>query len=286
MYHEYTQEQLRSYCRVCIESLEIWARRLIHEKMIEMAGENYIDKKDENGDYLVNKKIRLHVHNMMKKDSGRFKTYVDTLFMDDLIYFLCNQQWYNQCFKEALKYVYPQGPSEAREFLKRIVNIRNCLSHSNPISIRQVEQVICYCNDFIEGLKVYYKMQGKEQVWNVPRIIKVRDSLGNVFENPVDHRYGGSNFWIEKPLHLGDSYSVEVDVDVSFTKDEYSIIWKRNGTIIEENKNNNQYHTTFSIDDIGVAFVIDCIIVSNKPWHKYSNHDGEIHLTLQILPPL
>ena len=48
MYYECSQEELRSYCRSCIESFELWARRLINEKMVECYGVDYVDA--ENGD--------------------------------------------------------------------------------------------------------------------------------------------------------------------------------------------------------------------------------------------
>ena len=143
MYHEYTQEELRSYCRSCIESLEIWARRLVHEKMTETFGPNYVDVVRENGQPLIKTEIKNHIREMMAREPDRFKRPVDTLFIDQIIYFLCNQAWYSALFKPALDYAYPQGCAEAREFLSRLVPIRNPLSHSNPISIRQVEQAIC-----------------------------------------------------------------------------------------------------------------------------------------------
>lgn len=58
MYHNFTEEELRSYCRTCLESLEMWARRLIHEKMVEKYGPSYVDAKNENGDYIINSDTR------------------------------------------------------------------------------------------------------------------------------------------------------------------------------------------------------------------------------------
>ena len=43
MFHSVSQEELRAYCRNCIESFETWARRLIHERMVEKYGNNYVD---------------------------------------------------------------------------------------------------------------------------------------------------------------------------------------------------------------------------------------------------
>ena len=284
MYHEYTQEELRSYCRKSIETLEIWARNLIHEKMVAEYGADYIGLKTSNNEPLVKKEICNHIKSMIDKEPERFKRPVDTLFLDHIVYFLCNHKWYKKLFKDALDYIYPQGKDEAREFLNRLVPIRNPLSHSNPISIRQVEQAICYSHDFVEGLKKYYKDKGEEQVWNVPRIVKVKDSLGNVFDNPTDG-ITGSIFVIKEPFYCGDKYSVEIEVDPSFSKDEYDIIWtnySRNRQTAF--KNSFKYDITFGAKDIAQLHIIEATIIQKKEWHKYTYHDCKICLHLTVLP--
>lgn len=286
MYHEYTQEELRSYCRSCIESLEIWARRLVHEKMSEAYGADYIDKVLENGQPLVKGEIRNHVRMMMKKEPDRFKKPVDTLFVDQIIYFLCNQTWYSALFKPALDYAYPQGCAEAREFLNRLVPIRNPLSHSNSISIRQVEQAICYSHDFVDGLKQYYKDRGEEQVWNVPRVIKITDSFGNAFDNPVDTRYGGSNFKVPQMLRPGDSYSVQIVVDPAFSEDQYNIEWSIKGRRLAEFDNSTYFTITLGVQDVDASMLLHCNIISKKEWHKYVKGDGEVSIGLTVLPPI
>ena len=116
MYHEYTQEELRAYCRSCIETLEIWARRLVHEKMVDKYGEKYIEKTFPGGNFLIKKEIRDHISTMRAKNPDRFSRPVDTLFIEQIIYFLCKKEWYDSLFKEALDYAYPQGCDEVREF--------------------------------------------------------------------------------------------------------------------------------------------------------------------------
>ena len=61
MYFNYTQEELRSYCRQNIENFEIWARNIIHEKMSANYGSDYINYKVSDENYLVKKEIREHV---------------------------------------------------------------------------------------------------------------------------------------------------------------------------------------------------------------------------------
>lgn len=81
MYHEYTQEQLRAYSRTYIETLETWARQLIHEKMTEEYGDNYIFIQLNDGNYLVKKEIREHVSRMLSSEPDRFNRPIDTLFL-------------------------------------------------------------------------------------------------------------------------------------------------------------------------------------------------------------
>ena len=81
MYHTYTERELREYCRTNIETLEIWARRLIHEKMVEEYGENYINKQFDDGNFLVKSEIRKHIQGMLEKERNRFQRAVDTLFI-------------------------------------------------------------------------------------------------------------------------------------------------------------------------------------------------------------
>lgn len=286
MYHDYSQEELRAYCRSCIESLEIWARRLVHEKMTEAYGDNYIDKVLDNGNFLVKAEIRNHVHSMMADSPERFKRPVDTLFIDQIIYFLCNQTWYTNLFKSALDYAYPQGFMEAREFLSRIVPIRNPLSHSNPITIRQVEQAICYSHDFIDGLKQYYKDRGEEQVWNVPQIIKVKDSLGNVFENLDETDSLGAFLYTNQLQNCGDTYSVEIEVDSSFEKSEYEIKWDFNHHNTNAFTDSERFTVRFTPDDVAQSTYILCEVNSKKAWHKYGHHDSKVTIVLTVLPPI
>ena len=286
MYHEYTQEELRSYCRSCIESLEIWARRLIHEKMTEKYGKEYLEKTLPSGDFLIKKEVREHISKMQAQNPGRFPRPVDTLFIDQIIYFLCKKEWFDSLFKEALDFAYPQGCDEAREFLGRLVQIRNPLSHSNPISIRQVEQAICYSHDFIDGLKKYYKAKGEERVWNVPRAIKITDSLGNVFENPTETHGGSSIFTISTPICCGDTYSVTVEVDPAFSPLDYDIIWEDGAEEKSNFKNSATYSVVFSASDVAELHMITCKIISHKEWHKYRYYDCTVYLNLTILPPI
>ena len=286
MYHEYTQEQLRAYSRTYIETLEIWARQLIHEKMTEEYGDNYIFLQFSDGNFLVKKEIRDHVSHMLSSEPDRFNRPIDTLFFDHIIYFLSNEQWYKKLFREPLSYTYPQGAKEVRVFLERLTPIRNPLSHSTPITMHDVERAICYSHDFIEGLKKYYVAKGKEKMYNVPRIIKVSDSLGNIFNNIVENSRLGMQIIIPQAFNCGDKYSVEIEIDSSFGADEYTIKWNMARHTAAELGNSQKLTLCFEPQDVSEAAYIYCTIVQNKEWHKYGDHDSKITLCVKILPPI
>ena len=80
LFENLTQEELRSASRQSIESFEIWARRIIHEKLNEEYGENYFDYKFDNGEFLVKNDIREKAKYMQQKEPFRFSRDIDTLF--------------------------------------------------------------------------------------------------------------------------------------------------------------------------------------------------------------
>ena len=223
---------------------------------------------------------------MQTQNPGRFPRPVDTLFIDQIIYFLCKKEWYDLIFKEALDFAYPQGCDEAREFLSRLVPIRNPLSHSNPISIRQVERAICYSHDFVDGLKKYYKSKGEEQVYNVPRIIRVCDSFGNVFNVGNEASSLGVNFIVPQKLSCGETYSVEIEVDSSFNKNEYNIKWGTTNHNTKEYADSTKFTMTVIPQDVGMRTFIWCTVTQKKEWHRFGTHDSKIALALSVLPPV
>jgi hypothetical protein len=284
MFYNLSFEEIRSLCRNNIESLELWARRLIHQRLSEAYGADYFNAKDEHDEPLINNVIHKHSEDMKKKNPGRFQRPVDTLFLDQLIDLLCHPKFYQRLFKPALDYSYPQGRDEVKEFLQRLLPARNALAHSNPISIRQAEQVVCYINDFIDGLKQYYKYKGEEQMWNVPTITKFTDSLGNeMYPKNIKPGYRIPN----GVFHVGDTYSITVEVDSSFNKDEYSIVW----LIQDRNKADNflnmeTFYITFDYSNVSENWSIACTITSNKPWHKKGDHDDWSRLVACVFPPI
>lgn len=280
MFYDITQEELRSVCKQNIESLEIWARRIIHEELCRNYGADYFNYRFENGEYLVKNDIREKAKSMREKEPYRFLRYVDTLFLDEIIYFLCKPSLYSQNFKKMLDIKYPQGVEEVREFLGRLIPIRNALSHSNPISVRDAEMAICYSNDFTDGVKTYYFNEGKEKMWNVPTILRATDSAGNILYTNSD---GMAK--IHSRFYSGDTYTVYIEVDPSFAPSEYSIKWLKNDSIsIPEYANSASCTVAFSNSDVSENWSLICEVISNKDWHKKGDCDDWLRLPITIYP--
>ena len=286
MFYSFSEEQLRAICKTSIESLEMWARRLIHDEMTRKFGDRFAYVQTNDGNFLVKKEIRQHITFMRSKEPSRFQRDVDTLFFEHIIYFLCNQRFYKELFHNALLRIYPQGIEEARLYLERLIPIRNALSHANTISIHQAERAVCYSHDFVEGIKEYYRERGLEKVWNVPRIVKVTDSLGNVFINEKDIGSASCDaiFTIPQKLYCGDTYSVEIEIDASFNPNDYQIKWVTRGEEIKQYENKMNFSISFSESDICVARQIECMTIQNKTWHKYRDADSVVSLLFTVLP--
>ncbi len=98
------EEEKRSICRKEIENLENWLRRLTHELLSEEYGDNYLEHKDENNGYLINRKIMQDVNKRIKKEPERFPRCIDAFFLSDLKYIICRDDLYNKLFKDLLTF--------------------------------------------------------------------------------------------------------------------------------------------------------------------------------------
>lgn len=277
IYEACTTEELRSYCRTTIESLELWGRRLIDDLMTLEYGDDYLHVELPNGEGVIKGDRLKRLEQRRQDEPQRFVRWVDTLFLDDIRYILCKELFYKKLFKPALDHVYKQGRDEADYYLQEIEPIRNNLCHATPISIRQAEKAICYCHDFIDGIQEYYKEIGRERMWNVPTIIKMTDSLGNQFfeqHNKINHIF-----------YVGDTYMIDAEIDSSFPSDSYSIRWlRRSGHPFSGSSDAPHFAITFSDEDVNQSLSIRCLVTSNKPWHKMDYCDDEMSVNFTVLP--
>lgn len=288
MLYSFSEEEIRSLCRVNIEAFEKWARTIIDSELTKNLGVNYFDLELAPNVPVVKKSIRDKTAQMMRSNPQRFHRKIGTLFLDEIIYLLCRNDLYKRFFKDFLDLIYPDGNAESRTYLNRLVPIRNCLSHSNPISIRDAERCICYTNDFIDGVKQYFYDKGEERVFNTPNAIKLNDSLGNefqlnkdtMFESICINRTGTTQL---HQFHLGERYSAWLTLDPSFTPEQYTIEWH-----IECGRhlgNDSRLDIEIAEDMIRERCPIYCTIKSTKSWHRYRGYDQQFAIVFQVLPP-
>lgn len=287
MLYKFNEVDLRSICRRNIENFERWARRLIDEQYTKHYGTNWIDFKLENNEFLIKNKLRNTVSYLKNQDNERFNRTVDALFLEDIIYLLCTDKFYKLMFKDILVYSYPQGNNEVREFLERLIPIRNKLSHSNPISIREAEKAICYTNDFIDGVKEYYKKEGKEKMYNVPTIIRIIDSLGNEFNtNQISRNSTGRGHCDASEsyeIRSGDKLTIEASIDPAFDESTYSVSWLFKNNWHDGNK------IVLELDDscVRIDFTLYCKVISNvNDWHRCGDVDDSVGITYRVFPQL
>jgi hypothetical protein len=290
IFSQLNEETKRSICKKEIENLENWLRRLVHESLSKEYGSNYLEYKDKNNNYLIKTEIRERVKSLIEQESERFPRSIDAFFLPDLIYIICKEDLYNKLFKILFVKAFPEGRNEARTFLLRLEFPRNALSHANPISDRQAEQVICYCHDIIDSLQEYYFEMGTEHEYNVPRIIKITDSLGNTIHFNEIEKLLGRIWYLDKDrknyLRPGDTLGIEIEIDPSFSPSSYTIEWKIKHRTINEYNNKTKISFDVEAQHVGTMFSVECSLISNKTWHKYGDWDDDIGIIYKVLPPL
>ena len=288
MYYQYSEEELRTICRAHIENFEKWARIFIHNILSEKLAADYFHAKGDDGKYRMKKSFVEKSDKMIAADPLRFQTPVDTLFVEDIIYILCKDDFFRDYFSSYMCKMYPEGCNELRTFLRRLIPIRNKLSHTNPFSIREAEQCVCYCNDFIECIKEYYKTMGKDKDFNIPTIIRVNDSLGN--EYLIKDGRAGENMTIidpntmqKKVFYLGEKFNLNLTLDPSFTEDTFSLNWQ-NKEGIEILDNGKRINVTITNNLIGEDVLLICRLVTNNEWHRFSGYDQQLLIKFKALP--
>jgi len=279
-----SEADLREYCRRVMESLELWLRRLIDDVLTPTYGADYLNAQDDYGNYIINREVRENVAQRKRQEPQRYPRLIDAALLDDEIKILCHQELYGY-FRAALEGAFPDGMTEARTFLTRLVEPRNRLSHANPISVRQAERVICYSNDVIDSLKEYYGAVGRAAEYNVPSVIRTVDSFGNVAlprqqNNPEIFDYTKNQaYW----LRPGQTISVEVEIDPAFSPGQYAIVWEWDSARL---KDRNKVTILIERSHVSELFIIECKVVSNEDWHKHRYYDHRVVFMYRILPPL
>jgi hypothetical protein len=286
-----TERDLRDACRARLEMLELWLRGLIHEKFEEIYSNDILNAKNAAGDFVLKKALRAHIEEHLRDRPGRYKRAVDAALLDDLITIICKPDTYKSCFASALAVAFPLGNEEARSFLNRLLVPRNLLSHANPISIRQAEQVICYSNDIVYSLRDFYAMIGKADTYNAPRILRMWDSFGHIEHAQAAHAALSHKFdYSDDPasyLRPGDTLTIEIEVDPSFSLEGLIVKWS---PIIHGDDQQGERLLKFVLPivnrHVGRELQIDIKILSHQDWHRHQLWDDLWRVIYRVLPPM
>lgn len=271
-------DDLRNLARHQIETLERWLRRFIHDALVAHFGGSLAALP-------IKRDIVDQASARRSQQPTRYPRDVDALLFDDLVTILCHPQLYAPYFKHGLNQAFPDGISEARTFLSRIVEARNPLSHSNEITHHQALRVACYSTDIIASLKARYAGLNLSQTYNAPSFLRVWDDRGNSAE--IDQTEGCNFQFRETELRPGDILDLEVQPDGSFDDGSYRIVWQVCNIARGESGAGPRFSLT--IQDYHVnqnGLVIRGTIVSDKSWHRHGAHDAMFHVYYSVLPPI
>lgn len=280
-------------CKHAIATLEEWLRNLIDRKLSDAFGSNYFDAKDAVGKNIIKSQIRHDINLRMNGQNNRFPRKVDALLLDEEIDIVCNPVLYKAYFKDAFYQAYPDGNDVARSFMKQLIPIRNKLFHSNPISKHESEKVMCYSHDIIESIKNHYDEINIKKEYNVPAILYIKDSLGNLVHANQFNRLRRArplcteNTLNKSTLYVGDILTIEVFIDETFTNSEYNVKWlyKNIASIFEiKQQDGNKFLLKIQTTHIREQFFIECIVTSNNNWHRFTSHDDMVVLVYKVLP--
>lgn len=293
MLENLSDAQIRDHCRARIESLELWLRRLIDGTLSDAYGGNYFDQTDASGNRIVKKQIVDSLEQRLVRNPGRYPRKIDALLLDDAIALVCHPTLFFGHFKNSVGSAFPGGAEGLREMLRRLVDVRNRLSHANPISLSDALRVSCYSGDIIESVRAHYLRNGMNSDYNVPLILRVVDCFGGSYHREqfsAVHDGGITKMFQDDPsryLRPGDILTVEVEVDSAFDESGYSIRWASTRPLDGLDLSSRKVVVPITNSHIGAQFSLHCNITSNKDWHRMSmGVDDFLMLIYKVLPPL
>jgi hypothetical protein len=284
--HALSESDLREHCKRAIEALEMWLRRLIDDQLSRAYGSNYIDSRHADGSRVIRSALAESLIKRQRHEPKRFARPIDSALLEDEIAIICNPVLYKKHFKVALDSVFPHGNEMARTIMQRLVMPRNALYHANPISLHDAYRILCYTVDVIEGLKHFYADLNVSELFNVPMVIRVVDSLGHAISLSGDRGSIAVDYSNDPSAYLrcGDTLSIEVDVDPTFSPEEYEIRWLISN-VGGPAMTGRKLKLLLTERYVSSRFCAVCQVTSRRSWHKLGMHDDQIDIAYKVLPP-
>lgn len=286
---ELNNNERREIARRHFESAEVWLRKIIDYFFLKKFGPDYFSHILPDGSSLIKNDIRKNVYDRRINEPTRFSRDIDATTFGEAIQIVTNPHKFNTIFKPALEAAYPNGAPEAKTFLEALKKIRDTIHHLGPCSARDLEKAVCYSNDFIDSAKTYFASIQMDRLYNVPKITHFVDSLGNeshmenvphdVNARIIDWRRQGRG-----DLRPGDSLKVEIEVDQSFDRKNYTISWHlgRRGVI---NDNSGSIFIEIEVGDVATQFEFRVTVTSRLDWHEFGLCDDSLSVIYRVLPP-
>lgn len=283
------EAELREICRIRLENVERWLRRLVHEELSKHYP-NYLQAKRPDGARVIKTRIAKDAQDRRDANPERYPRDVDAFLLDDLVDVVSNPLLYPY-FRLALRQAFPDGRDEAQTFLKRLIAPRNALAHANQLTLRSAEQIVCYSGDIIASLKTYYRDIGMENDYNVPTILRVSDNIGNSFERSqlsIVHD-GGVGMFLAKKVSLrpGDVLTLEIEIDPSFDPTTYDIRWASVKPMSADRTDSHRIIINITESIVAQEWTLQFRITTKNSWHRMEmGADDFLLLSYRILPPI
>jgi hypothetical protein len=158
--------------------------------------------------------------------------------------------------------------------VRELREIRNNQVHSSAVDRTQVEHAVGLAEKMLANLNMH-------QTYNAPIFTRFADSLGHS-ELPA-----GTDTWFRytnTELRPGDTVRLEVEVDSSFSPDDYTIKWMVPGG--NETGTGDHFVLTLLPRHVRELLSINAIMNSKRDWHRHGDFDAMIRISYRVLPPL
>lgn len=132
-----------------------------------------------------------------------------------------------------------------------------------------------------------------QQDYNVPLILKVSDSFGQVFTRSQFgpcHDGGIMKTFSDQPQHFlrpGDTLVLELEVDPSFEPDTYILSWASVKGLGSPAPTGPRVVIPITNKQVGQQFDIQCRLTTKNEWHRmHMGVDDFLMLYYKVLPPV